>query len=137
MGPRQVRAAYLDASAFVKLVKREPETRALEELLAAWPVWVSSEVLTVEARCTARRLGDDAMLRRVESALAGVDLVRYSSELGDRAGRFAFRPPLRALDAIHVATALTLKDDLGIVVAYDQDMSAASDAEGLPVTAPA
>lgn len=48
------RAAYIDTSALVKLFKREPETDAPRHALGAWPVHVSSELIRVEAICTAR-----------------------------------------------------------------------------------
>jgi uncharacterized protein with PIN domain len=39
---------YLDSSAIVKLVAREPETPALRELLRAWPERVSSVIDRIE-----------------------------------------------------------------------------------------
>jgi predicted nucleic acid-binding protein len=38
----------------------------------------------------------------------------------------AHAPPLRAMDAIHLATALTMREDLGAVFVYDSDLSAAA-----------
>lgn len=131
-----MKVAYLDASALVKLFKPEPETDALSRTLADWPVWASSELLAVEARCTARRLGDGPMLAEAAAALAGVDLVRYTAAIRERAGG-SFQPALRALDAIHLATALTIQNDLGILVAYDEDLRAAGAIYGLPIRAPA
>jgi predicted nucleic acid-binding protein len=132
-----VKAAYLDASAAVKLFKYEPETDALVEELAAWPALVSSELLAVEARCTARRLGAGAVLERVETVLAGIDLVRLTPEIRDLAGGIAFQPGLRALDAIHVATAITVAEELGAVFVYDANLRAAAGDQGLSVSAPA
>ena len=102
---RGVKAAYLDASAGVKLFRHEPESAALVEELRAWAALVSSELLAVEARCTARRLGDGIALERVEAVLAGIDLVRFTPEIRDLAGGIAFQPVLRALHTIHIATA--------------------------------
>jgi predicted nucleic acid-binding protein len=46
-------------------------------------------------------------------------------------------PQLRSLDAIHLATALLLlRDDLDMVLTYDQRLAAAAKAEGLPVQTP-
>lgn len=131
-----MRAAYLDASALVKLFKPEPETEALRRALADWPVRVASELLAVEARCTARRIGQTAVLARAEAAVAGVDLLPYTPVIGERAGGSAFEPPLRALDAVHLATAMTIRDDVGIVFAYDEDLVKAAAAEGFNVNAP-
>lgn len=130
-----MKAAYLDASALVKLFKHEAETDALWAALSEWPDRVSSELLAVEARCTARRLGGAELLERAEARLTGVDLLPYTSEIGERAGG-AFRPALRALDAIHLASALALDDSLGVLLAYDEDLCAAARSEGLPVRSP-
>ena len=43
---------------------------------------------------------------------------------------------LRTLDAIHVASALAVGDDLVAVVTYDERMAAATQLLGLPVVAP-
>lgn len=47
-------------------------------------------------------------------------------------------PPasLRSLDAIHLATALSLGDDLGVLIAYDARLLTAARAGGLPVATP-
>lgn len=50
-----MRAAYLDASELVKLLRREPESAALRRALEDIPAWVSSELVDVELHCTARR----------------------------------------------------------------------------------
>ena len=46
-------------------------------------------------------------------------------------------PMLRTLDAIHVATALLIRDDLDVLVSYDHRMLAAAAARGLPTASPA
>jgi predicted nucleic acid-binding protein len=46
-------------------------------------------------------------------------------------------PETRSLDALHLATALALGPDLGVVVTYDQRMADAAVAQGLDVAAPA
>jgi predicted nucleic acid-binding protein len=43
---------------------------------------------------------------------------------------------LRSLDAIHLASALSLGADLGAIVIYDSNMSAAAKGHGLQVLAP-
>ncbi len=127
-------AAYLDASAVVKLFKRERETAALEAALIAIPTWVSTELVAVEARCAARRV-DATLLADVEAVLSNVDLRAATPPIRQRAG-MAFGRPLRALDAIHAATALNLRDDLEAVFAYDADLADALEAEGVKVLAP-
>jgi predicted nucleic acid-binding protein len=43
---------------------------------------------------------------------------------------------LRSLDALHLATALEIGDELGGLVTYDERMSAAAETLGLAVLAP-
>lgn len=58
-----------------------------------------------------------------------------SGELLEQAGVLT-PPDLRSLDAIHVAAALSLGDDLGDLVTYDARMAVAAQARGLNVIAP-
>lgn len=128
-------AAYLDASALVKLFKAEPETEAFRAALADWPVQVSSELIRVEAVCTARRLGDQEVLQRANAMLERISLVPISPEIIQLATD-AHTPPLRAMDAIHLATALIMRDDVGAMFVYDSDLHAAAEAHHLNPLAP-
>jgi uncharacterized protein len=130
-----VSTAYVDASALVKLFKAERETNAFRAALSDWPVQVASELIRVEAMCTARRLGDEDVLRRAEAALERINLIPLSPEIIDLATA-AHTPPLRAMDAIHLATALTMREDLGAVFVYDSDLHAAALAHHLNPLAP-
>lgn len=127
--------AYLDASAIVKLFKPERESGRLAEVLAGYDLWTSSEVVTVEAACTARRLGDAQMVGAAESVLSSVALMPLTPRVRLRAAA-PFGCRLRALDAIHAASALQIADDLAVVVAYDADLAGALEGEGLSVVAP-
>jgi predicted nucleic acid-binding protein len=46
-------------------------------------------------------------------------------------------PRLRSLDALHLATALSVRDELGAFFTYDRRMAAAAANRGLNVAAPA
>jgi len=131
-----VSAAYLDASAVVKLFKLEPESSRLADVLGEYELWTSSELVTVEAACTARRQGNEAMLALAESVVARLELIPLTAAIRRRAG-VRFARALRALDAVHAASALSIADDLDVVVVYDADLAAALTVEGLAVTAPA
>jgi uncharacterized protein len=130
-----VRAAYLDASALVKLFKPEPETVAFRDALRDWPVQVSSELIRVESICTARRMGSEDVLERALTVLDRIELVPVSAKIIELATG-SFSPPLRAMDAIHLATALSMKEDVGTIFVYDDDLRAAALAQGLSATAP-
>lgn len=128
-------AAYVDTSALVKLFKAERETEAFRTALADWPVQVASELIRVEAICTARRLGDQDILQRASEALERINLIPISPEIIELATD-AQTPPLRAMDAIHLATALTMREDLGAIFVYDNDLHAAAGAHHLNPIAP-
>lgn len=128
-------AAYLDASALVKLFKHEPETDALRAALEQWPVRVASELIRVEAICTARRIGGEDMLERARLMLTRLTLLPISPPIIDLATD-EYRPPLRAMDAIHLATALSVRAELGAVFVYDTDLHAAACAQDLNALAP-
>ena len=128
-------AAYVDTSALVKLFKAERETEAFRKALADWPVQVASELIRVEAICTARRLGGQDVLQRASAALERVNLIPVSPEIIELATE-AHTLPLRAMDAIHLATALTMREDLGAVFVYDSDLNAAAQAHQLNPLAP-
>lgn len=130
-----MKAAYIDASALVKLFKPEPETAAFRDALRDWPVQVSSELIRVESICTARRMGSEDLLELALMLLDRIELVPISPEILELATG-AFSPPLRAMDAIHLATALSMKEDVGTVFVYDDDLRASAIAQGLSATAP-
>jgi len=127
-------AAYVDASALVKLFKPEPETNALLDALPGWDVHLSSELIVVEALCTAKRLGDS--VERAAEALDGLGLVPFTERIRNRAAATDFIPPLRALDAIHLATALSLGGDLDAFLAYDESLLEAASASGMRTVSP-
>ncbi len=128
-------AAYIDASALVKLFKAEPETEAFRAALSDWPVQVASELIRVEAACTARRLGGNDVLQRAHAALERISLIPISPEIIELATD-EYVPALRAMDAIHLATALAMREDLGAVFVYDNDLHAAAAARQLNALAP-
>ena len=125
--------AYLDASAFVKLVLEEPESEVLAVALDGWPL-ASSALLEVELAVAVRRR-DPAEVRTVRELLRGVDLIEVDAPIR-RAAAELTDPGLRSLDAIHLATALSLGDRCGTVFAYDERLIAAAHAHGLSVTVP-
>jgi predicted nucleic acid-binding protein len=127
---------YLDSSALVKLVLPEAESVALLESLAAWPERVSSELARVEVMRAARRASAGPTAeRRAEEILAGLHLLKIDSDILGRASRLG-PPTLRSLDAIHLASALSLGDDLGAIAVYDTGLTAAAAANGMEILAP-
>lgn len=127
---------YLDSSALVKLVLPEAESAALLECLAAWPARVTSELARVEVLRAARRASLKAEVeQRAEEVVASIHLLRLDGEILDRAARLEPRT-LRSLDALHLASALSLGEDLGAIAIYDSAFATAAAAIGLAVLAP-
>lgn len=128
-------AVYLDSSAFVKLVVNERESVALRSYLRRrGGRRVSSALLRTEALRAVRLLGPDAV-GRARQALRAIDLVAVADVVLDAAGSLEPRV-LRTLDAIHLATAMSLGDDLDAIVTYDARMLDAARLLGLPATNP-
>jgi uncharacterized protein len=127
--------SYLDASAFVKLVIDQPESQALQAFLEGSPSIASSALARAEAVRALRHKGPDALLG-LREMLRAIDLVPVDEEILDAAG--LLDPGiLRTLDAIHLATAIAIGDDLDVVVTYDGRMLEAAALMGLPTASPA
>ncbi len=127
---------YLDSSALVKLALTEPESAALARWLAerAGQPLVSSALHRAEVPRAVWRAEPGALprsyrvIRRVARVALTPDVLDNSATL-----------PPQGLDpalAIHLASALALKQDLTALVAYDERLLAAAAGAGLPVASP-
>ncbi len=128
--------AYVDSSAFVKLVVAEPESQALRRALTRWPARASAILLRVEVLRALRRSGNEQHVASARKLLRSVHLIRIDEPLLDRAGDL-HPPDLRSLDAIHLAAALALSTDIGVMFAYDNRLKLAAEAFGIEVDSPA
>jgi uncharacterized protein len=127
---------YIDSSALLKLVLDEPERDALVEELARHADQVSSVLLALECRRACRRArASRKVLARLEEELATVTLVNLDGPVWTLAGTVGPRD-LRSLDAIHLATALSLGDYPEALVTYDDRLAAAARGTGLTVLQP-
>lgn len=128
--------AYVDSSAFVKLVVAEPESQALRRALTRCPARASATLLRVEVVRALRRSGNEQHVASARKLLRSVHLIRIDEPLLDRAGDL-HPPDLRSLDAIHLAAALALSADIGVMFAYDNRLKLAAEAFGIEVDSPA
>ena len=110
--------AYIDTSALLRLVLREPG--ALEDLQSC-DALVSSELIAVESARTIDRLRLQGALTMEEAAerlrvvsdwLEAIDLVLLRPPVLSRASE-PLPTPLGTLDAIHLATALIWRERMG------------------------
>jgi predicted nucleic acid-binding protein len=131
---------YADTSALVKLVVREAESDAIEAEVSRWDLIATSDIAAIELpRATARARADGragvADGRVVLELLGALAIVPTTDDV--RALAATMEPvELRTLDAIHLAAALALGDDLAAVLTYDHRMADAARARGIEVVAP-
>jgi predicted nucleic acid-binding protein len=130
-----MRAIYLDSSAIVKLVVAEAESADLRAHLRRRRPLVSSALARAEVLRAVLPAGEVA-LSRGRDVLRRLDLVRINDRVLEAAG--ILQPAqLRSLDAIHLATALLLGDDLSQLITYDERMADAAGQVGIKIIAPA
>ena len=127
-------ATYLDSSAIVKLAVREPESMALRRYLRRQQPLVSSALARTEVLRALLPAGSEAVARG-RDVLQRLDLVRVNDRILNAAA--VLQPPeLRSLDAIHLATARLLGDELQAVVTYDDRMIVAAKQLGCRIVQP-
>lgn len=132
-------AVYLDTSALAKLVVAEGESQELfhwlgERQRSATGVLVTSDVARTELLRLVRRYAPDRMTR-ARDVLDTLTITAVTTDLFEAAARIE-PVELRSLDALHLASALNLGDDLDILVCYDQRLSDAASRQGIRVAAP-
>lgn len=131
---------YVDSSALVKLVRREPETAALQTFLGDAELASSELVLAEVPRAVRRAVGEDprldltALLEASEQAIDALALVPLDAAQLTTSGRLA-EPLLRTLDAIHVTAAASIAPVDGFVT-YDVRQAAVSRLAGFRTFAP-
>jgi predicted nucleic acid-binding protein len=127
-------ATYLDSSAIVKLAVREPGSLGLRRYLRRKHPVVSSALARTEVCRALLHAGDEAVARG-RAVLHRIDLVRVNDRILNAAG--VLGPlDLRSLDAIHLATAGELGDELGALVTYDDRMATAGKQLGFRIVQP-
>ncbi|HET6691919.1 MAG TPA: type II toxin-antitoxin system VapC family toxin [Miltoncostaeaceae bacterium] len=136
-------AWYLDTSAAAKLVVDEAHSPALR----AWATehaddLVSSDLLRAELLRATRRTAIDesdapgeGLVLQTQAVIDAVDLVPIPRHVYRDAGLLD-PPHMRTLDALHLAIALSLGDDLDGLVTYDSRMADAARRHGVTVIGP-
>ncbi|MGH2842537.1 MAG: type II toxin-antitoxin system VapC family toxin [Solirubrobacteraceae bacterium] len=128
-------AWYADTSALVKLVVTEAETADLIAWLhSEHRDLVTCDLTRAELRRAVRDEQSDA-LRKASILLSGLDVLGLAAATFDRAGLLD-PAELRSLDAIHLASALELGDDLEGVLAYDSRLLSAARSNGVHTVSP-
>jgi len=126
-------AVYLDTSALVKLVADEAESRDLAAFVGDDEI-ISSLITRVElVRAVARK--HERLIEQAEDLLAGMSYVAVNRLT---TGEAAWVQPwtLRSQDAVHVASAIRLREGVRALVTYDDRMVHAGRLAGLEVASP-
>ena len=135
--------AYLDSSALLRIILREPGALELKELRSCESI-ISSELLAIECPRTIDRLRLQNSLSTEEAAsrfavvrewLEAVDLVLLQRPILSRASE-PFPTPLGTLDALHLATALVWRDRTQqelVMATHDGGLAIAARAFGIQV----
>jgi predicted nucleic acid-binding protein len=133
--------AYIDTSALLRIVLREPG--ALDDL-RSYDALVSSELIAVESQRTIDRLRLQGSLTTREAAvrvraindwLEAIDLVLLRPPVLSRASE-PMPMPLGTLDGVHLATALIWRDRIGplsMMATHDAALGLAARAFGFDV----
>jgi predicted nucleic acid-binding protein len=138
---------FLDTSALAKRYVREPGSSTLWAALRRGRVVVArityAELLATLARaCREGTISEAQRTRafaRVEEDFRDLAIVELRAAVLRRVAELVVRHPLRAYDAVQLATALTVKDHGGAVQFWsaDERLVAAAQLEGLRVAVPA
>jgi predicted nucleic acid-binding protein len=129
-------AFYVDSSAILKLAFTEPESVQLREWLTQdQPVLVGSDLVRTETIRAVRRTFPE-QLNRALTTLGLLNLLRVTPTAFRRASDLG-PESLRSLDALHLASALELGEDLEGMITYDSRLTVACARHGVRVVAPA
>lgn len=131
---------YVDTSALIKFVKREPESEALRNWRPQLPSGtelVTSELADLEVSRTLIRAGVDhqQVPHVLGQVVRGIYRISLSTTVLTRARAYRIRE-LGSLDAVHLATAEPFRPELTDFVTYDSELRAAAEAVGLTVRSP-
>jgi predicted nucleic acid-binding protein len=132
---------YLDTSALVKLVVSEPQSEAVDVLVARAEYAVTSVIAYAECRSAIargarlHRVDVAAATRSLEHVWSSVHTLDVDLRLSSRAGDLASRHLLRGMDALHLASALEFADgEVPVAFAtFDSDLAAAARKERLEI----
>ncbi len=124
--------SYIDTSAFLKLLVDEKHSGLMRRYAEEHELW-SSTLLAVESHRAGPRLDIDPLV--IDEALKVVTMVVPLEATYNSARKVGVRE-LRTLDALHLASAMELADDLSAVVTYDRRLAAGCELEQVDVAAP-
>ena len=124
---------YLDSSAILKTIFDEKERPELLRLLTSQST--SSRLSRVEVRRTVARLAP-TNVSEVNHELEKINFLPISNAILLAAENFSSDITLCALDAIHVATVMSLEGSIEGLITYDKQMVTNAQLLGIKVISP-
>ena len=124
---------YLDSSAILKYIFAEPERPALVKALTSQAI--SSELARLEVKRAVYRINPKDIILANEE-LSRINFVSISNQVLGIAESFTNSVTLATLDAIHVATAITLGKGIEGIITYDKQMVTNARNMGIKVLSP-
>jgi len=125
---------YLDASALISLVTGRPYALELREFLAQSPEMPmgTSTIGFIETARTLNQVG--SYPTALQDLLATFTEILVTDEIRD--GAASLPGGVRTLDAIHIASAQAIGDELAFLVSYDKRMLDIARSVGISIAAP-
>lgn len=124
---------YIDSSAIIKLIKLEPESKAL---VASLPQKLTtSQLARIEVIRTINTHFPE-LLEDSYSVLTDIPMIPIDDAVITVAQSLPAFITLRTLDSIHLASALTIKNEIEGIISYDKEINKAAVAVGFKVSSP-
>ena len=124
---------YIDSSAIIKLIKPELESNSLLQKLP--PLLTTSQLSRVEVIRTINS-HHPILLEDAYDVLVDIPMLQVDYAVLSGAENLPAFIKLRALDSIHMATALSMKSEIEGIITYDKEMVTAAVALGFKTLSP-
>lgn len=123
---------YLDASALVKRYVDEEGSDVVLDAMSGEETWSTCRIGFVETvRAVARAGEPEDVKRAMRDWTIGCDVVELDRDLAEHAAQVALASGLRAMDAIHLASALSLRVEGLTFATWDVRLHRAAREQGL------
>jgi uncharacterized protein len=122
---------YLDASALVKRYVEEDGRDVVLGAMEKASAWATCRIGFVETIRAVGLMAGPKVVQRVEDEWSAFSVIEVDRDLAEHAGRLALSNELRALDALHLAAALSLPARDRTVATWDVRLHRAARDHGL------
>jgi predicted nucleic acid-binding protein len=146
-----LRIIYFDTSALVKRYVEEKGTQVVVDLIMSSDMLITTSILTYPEMKAAftkklrlKEMSKESYKEAIENfekdwSMPVFSIIGLTSQVANLAGSLVERNVLKTLDAVHLASALTVKEHFGIQVLFvssDDRLDKAASSEGLEVMNP-